>query len=178
MPAPKPLLAAAALFASAVLPLPAARAGDLQSVTHAFTLALDAPVARAAPLFGPVREAEWSPAWKPAFLHPAEPAQVEGAVFTTGPDPQARSLWILTDYAPAEGRIAYVVVAPGVLATQIRVALVPRGTGGSSATVTYRRWALAPAGNALVEAFAKHADSMGPHWEAAVNGALARERAP
>jgi len=32
----------------------------LSQRTESFTLALDAPVAEALPLFGPVREAEWS----------------------------------------------------------------------------------------------------------------------
>jgi len=38
----------------------------LSQRTESFTLALDAPVAEALPLFGPVREAEWSPDWAAA----------------------------------------------------------------------------------------------------------------
>ena len=39
-----------------------AEADALLSATRSFTITLKAPVATAAPLFGPVREREWSPA--------------------------------------------------------------------------------------------------------------------
>ena len=46
------------------------------------TFDLPAAASRALPLFGPVREAEWSPDWNPDFVYPAENRQAAGTVFT------------------------------------------------------------------------------------------------
>jgi hypothetical protein len=40
----------------------------LSQRTESFSLSLDAAVADALPLFGPVREAEWSSGWAPQFV--------------------------------------------------------------------------------------------------------------
>ena len=177
------LVAASALAACAAPPpAPAAAAPgqdagpDLHAAVRSFTIDLPAPVAVAAPLFGPLREREWSPAWAPAFVHPAVPAQQEGAVFTTD-DAHGRALWVLTDYAPDAGRIAYVVLTPGVLIVQFRIELRPSGADGCTATVTSRRSALAPAGNELVDRFAAHFPQQGHHWQEALCSALQRTAA-
>src|SRR6266487_6931050 len=49
----------------------AAAAGGavLEQRTQSFTIVLKGPVAKATPLFGPVREAEWAPTWTPRFIH-------------------------------------------------------------------------------------------------------------
>jgi len=65
---------------------------------QSFAFDLPAGVADATPLFGPVREREWSPDWAPRFIHPADPAQREGAVFTTATHNGTR-LWVLTERA-------------------------------------------------------------------------------
>jgi hypothetical protein len=57
-----------------------------QSREHAeasFTLRLPAAPTVVFPLFGPIRESEWSLHWSPTMLYPAERSQKAGAVFTT-----------------------------------------------------------------------------------------------
>jgi hypothetical protein len=149
----------------------------LSQRSGSFTLSLDAPAADALPLFGPIREAEWSPGWAPRFVHPPEGAQRDGVVFTTTTGSAARlQLWVLTEYDLAAGRVAYVVTEPGFLVTEIKVQVVPDGAR-CRATVTYRRSALDPAANHVVDALDAHwTAAQGPHWEAAINAALARGR--
>jgi len=149
----------------------------LSQRTESFTVSLDAAVADAAPLFGPVREGEWVPHWAPQFVHPPEGAQRDGVVFTMTTTGTGRAqLWVLTEYDPVAGRIAYVVTEPGFLITEIRIRIVPDGAG-SRATVTYRRSALDQAANRLVDALdAEWAAAQTPHWQAAINGAIARSR--
>jgi len=146
----------------------------LAQQTRSFAFDLPAAVEDATPLFGPVREQEWSPAWAPRFLHPAAPTQREGAVFTTTGHAGIR-LWVLTAYDPRAGRVAYVVTDPGVLVTEIIISVVPAGERASRATVTYRRSALTEVGNEQVDALtAEWAAEQAHHWGAAIAAALKR----
>jgi hypothetical protein len=64
-----------------LIQLSVAGAGDTPPVeqrTQSFTIGLNGSVADVAPLFGPVREAEWTPGWSPRFIHPAQALQREG----------------------------------------------------------------------------------------------------
>jgi hypothetical protein len=149
---------------------------SLAQQTQSFTVALDAPVAEATPLFGPVREAEWSPHWMPTFLHPSGGGQQEGAVFTTKSHSGNEQLWLLTEYDVPAGRVAYAVVTPNFSTTTISIRVVADGASRSKAVVTYRRSALVPGANDEVNALdAAWAAAQGPHWEAAINAALARK---
>jgi len=152
-------------------------AASLAQATQVFVFDLDAPAAEALPLFGPVREAEWAPGWAPHFLHPPEGGQRDGVVFTTTVGKaERRQIWVLTEYDAAAGRVSYVVTEPGFMVTEIRIAVVGAGTG-CRATVTYRRSALDPNANAIVESLdARWAAAQGPHWAAAIDGALRRAR--
>ena len=157
---------------------PAVVAAALAQRTQSFTLSLAAPVAEATPLFGPVREREWSPHWAPSFLHPPEGAQQEGAVFTTRTPSGYEQVWLLTEYDPAGGRVAYAVVMPNFLAVTITIRVVADGPQRSTAIVTYRRSALVPRANDEVNTLdAAWAAHQGPQWEAAINAALAKGRA-
>jgi hypothetical protein len=140
---------------------------------RSFGFDLSAPVVEATPLFGPVREREWSPDWKPQFIHPAEPAQREGAVFTTATKAGVR-LWVMTEYDPQVGRVAYLVTDPDVV-TEIEISVVSTGERASRATVTYRRSALTERGNAQVRALTPQwAAQEAHHWHAAIAAALTR----
>src|SRR5215471_8470584 len=142
--------------------------------TRSFTFDLPAAVADATPLFGPVREREWSPEWAPRFLHPADPAQRVGAVFTTTGHGGTR-LWVLTTYDPVAGRVAYVVNDPDFLITEIEISVIPAGDRASRVTVTYRRSALTSRANEQVEALTPEwAVEQARHWSAAIAAALKR----
>jgi len=159
----------------ALAPTPSLAA--LAQQTRSFTVGLHATVADATPLFGPIREAEWTPDWLPHFLHPDNGAQHEGVLFTTTTPTGREQLWMLTDYDIAAGRVAYVNVASGVIANQITIRLVPDGDRQCRATITYRRSALVPAANDEVNQMdAQWAVHQRLHWETAINAALAKAR--
>jgi hypothetical protein len=136
---------------------------------------LPASAATALPLFGPVREAEWSPRWNPQILFPPDRRQVAGAVFTTKQD-NGELVWMLVAYDQAALRVEYVKVWPGMCATKLDIALKDTGRNTSEATVTYRNTSLSDAGDDFVKNFAAHFPSQRDHWRQAI-GARLRELA-
>jgi hypothetical protein len=157
-----------------LLPLMLCIASAAQAREHAETsivFALPAPPALAFPLFGPVRESEWSPHWKPHFLYPPEGSQAAGAVFTTGPD-QNQTIWVLAVYDEAAFRIQYLILQPGMCATTLDVVLRPAADNTSEASVTYRQTALSEAGDKYVQEFAAEFPSEREHWQHAVSQRL------
>ncbi len=132
---------------------------------------LPAPPAAAFPLFGPVREAEWSPHWKPRMLYPADNSQTAGSVFTTTQNGQ-EVVWLLATYDAAALHVGYIIVWPGMCATQLDIVLKPAGGNETEATVTYRQTALSKAGNEYVTNFASHFPSQRDHWQQAISGRL------
>ena len=152
-----------------------AGASVVEQRTQSFTIGLNGSVADVAPLFGPVREAEWAPDWSPRFIHPAQGLQCEGAVFTTTTSHGRDRVWLLTAYDVTNGRVEYVVVTPAFTADEIKIRVVPDGEQHCKATITYRRSALAPEGNEEVAKLDAHwAEEQRIHWETAINEALAK----
>jgi len=144
--------------------------------TKSFTITLNGPVSVVTPLFGPIREVEWAPDWRPHFLHPLEGKQGEGAVFTTQSTNGRERLWLLTEYNVDQGRVDYVVITPGFTANEIQIRVVKGGEQRSRATITYRHSALAPEGNDEVAKLDEHwAEEQRAHWESAINAVLARK---
>jgi len=153
----------------------AAQSPVLEQRTQSFTIALNAPVVDATPLFGPVRESEWAPDWSPRFIHPAYGVQREGVVFTTANGGGRERLWLLTTYDVKNGRVEYVVTATALVTTEIKICVAPDGDQHCKATITYRRSALALGGNREVGNLDAHwAEQQRIHWEMAINEALAK----
>jgi hypothetical protein len=150
---------------------------SLRQERRSMSLHLHGDVAAAFPLFGPVREAEWAPTWKPRFLVPPGSAQTpDGSVFvTTGKWGDA--YWIVTQCDPEQAEIRYVFFRPNVVVGELSVRVTPAGDGACQAQVTYRYTALAEAGNQFIEEWASHFDEQAPHWEASINGRLAELKA-
>ncbi len=150
----------------------------LEQRTRSFTIVLKGPVAEVTPLFGPDREKEWAPSWSPELLSPAETGQAEGLVFKTQDQDDKEKLWVLTTYLPKEGRVEYVCVTPGHSVNQIKIRVISTGVRQSKATVTYRRSAIAPAGNddvrRLTTSWAEHQRK---HWQGAINAVLEKRSA-
>jgi hypothetical protein len=151
-------------------------ATKLEQRTQSFTIVLNGSVADVTPLFGPVRETEWAPTWKPRFIHPVEGGQREGVVFTTVSTNGKERLWLLTAYDVKEGRVEYVFVTPGFTANEIKIRVIPEGERKCKVTVAYRHSALAPEGNEEVSKLDTHwAEQQRAHWESAINALLAKE---
>ncbi len=141
--------------------------------SRTFHLSLHGAADAVFPLFGPVREAEWSPGWAPRFVFPAAPAQGEdGAVFTTDGGDSAASVWVMNEYDVARRRVRYTVFHPGVSVGEITIAVAPAGAAAATADVAYRLTALSPTGNEAVAKWVAHFPHMAPHWETAINARL------
>lgn len=122
---------------------------------------LNASADRVFPLFGPIRESEWDPNWKPAMLFPADGSQTgDGAVFTvTHPGAQA-SVWVMSRYDAAARQIQYVRFTPGAVVVLIDIGVRSAGRSRSVATVTYNYTSLSPEGDRILERF----EQVFPHW--------------
>ncbi len=141
-----------------------------------FVIRLQAPPAEVFPLFGPVREREWSPQWAPRMIFPSDDSMpVAGAVFSTA-DEHGGQTWVLTAYDPEQGHMRYCIFLPGLLVTEIDIHLQKLGEAQTSAEVLYRHTALSAEGERLVTEMGKHHAAMGPHWEHAINEALRKRR--
>jgi hypothetical protein len=152
-----------------------AGAGLLEQRAESFTINLNGSVAEVTPLFGPVREAEWAPTWRPRFIHPADGAQREGVVFTTPSANGRRRVWLLTAYDLKQGRVEYVLFTSGFTANEIKIQVTPDGEKRCQATLFYRHSALTPKGNEEVARLnAYWADRQRVHWEKAINATLAK----
>jgi len=137
---------------------------------HEYTQTNDAPPDKVFPLLCPVREAEWAPGWKYRMIYSESGVAEEGSVFSTPNDPGPERVWIVTHYDPAALTIAFSWVEPGMIATEIRIALLPAPGGKTSARIRYRYTGLSPAGNAVVERYTPEwFRSEMQSWEKAIN---------
>ena len=134
-------------------------------------LRLPAPPQAVFPLFGPVRESEWSPHWNPTILYPLDHSQKAGAVFTTRRHDQD-VVWVLTTYDAAALRISYVTVSPARTAAQLDIALKAIGEKETEATVTERLTSLSADADQHVKDFAREFPLERDHWEQAISGRL------
>jgi len=139
-------------------------------IRHEHTQTNDAPPQQVFPLLCPVREAEWVPQWKFRMIYSQSGVAEEGCVFTTPNDAGPDSIWMVTEYNPAAFRIAYAWVQPGVIATQLRIALSPAPGGKTHAHIRYLYTGLSSEGNAALEHYTS--EWFGKKmcgWERAIN---------
>ena len=185
---PQVLIAAIALGCSAVSARPTSwpplGAADVMrdsvrvQVTRTMALDLPAPVDRAFPLFGPVREAEWSPGWQPTFIAPTVARQTpDGAVFTTA-NPQGAVVWVMTDYDSVQHLVRYVHMAPGRVLAQLWIEVHAATPQTSAANVTFRYTSLGPDGSAVLDHFVEAFPAFKTHWEEAMSAALTQGAPP
>lgn len=140
-----------------------------------FQFMVDAPLARAAPLFGPEGERAWAgPDWDPRYLHPAVPADVQGAVFTIAHG-GVQSVWVATRFDLGAGRMQYVVFTPGVMTTTIDVTLTSDGAR-TRAKVSYVRTALTAEAGPNVQARSRADAASAEAWSTAIAAALRPHR--
>jgi hypothetical protein len=145
-------------------------------VSHSFQLIVNAPLSRAAILFGPDGERCWAgPRWNPEFLYPQPGKDVQGAVFTIQHGPH-KSVWVNTLFDPAGGRMQYVSFIPGRLVSIVDVRLTSVEPSSTRVEVAYARTALDAAANDDVEALGKSDRESGPEWQQAIESCLSTLR--
>jgi len=108
-----------------------------------------APVEKAFPLFGPVREMEWCTGWEPQVIYTTDPYVEEHMVFQSQPrfDNEPPYLWLITQFQPEAHFVEY-TVSTNERVWFISVKCAPEG-GHTKVTVRYRFTGLTPRGNAL-----------------------------
>jgi len=148
----------------------AAAAQPLEQRTASFIVHVNGSVAEVTPLFGPVREVEWAPTWKPRFLHPAAGAQREGAVFAAISADGRERLWLLTRYDVENGRVEYVFVSAGFTAAHLKIDVSPDGGEKCKVAVSYRYSALTVQGNEEVQRVdSQWAEQHRIHWQSGLD---------
>ena len=143
-------------------------------VSNSFVFTVDAPIERAAPLFGPEGERAWAgDDWNPQFVFPSPARDIEGAVFTVRHG-EHTAVWVNTLFDLKAGRMQYVYVLEDLLVTTIDVRLHSTDAGHTVADVTYVRTALRPEANDHVVAMGKNDRDQGKIWESSINAYLQR----
>jgi len=150
-----------------------AMAAPPQSQTRTFRL--DAPCARAFALFTPLGERAWAPGWDPELLSGEAD---RGSVFRTRAH-GAQTLWIVTDYRPAQGRVSYARLKQGSNFGLVDVECRD-SAGGSEVTVRYTLTGVTPEGEAFVREFLDdaHYDAFMREWQSALGKALSKPPGP
>jgi len=133
-----------------------------------------APLEKAFPLFGPIREKEWAAGWEPQIIFSIDPEVEEHMIFKTagGHPGESEYLWALTQFRPDESLVEYTVSTSNRV-WFITVKCKPNGNY-TNVTVTYSYTGLTEHGNQLNKIAL---DKMFAHnlrdWEEAINYYLA-----
>lgn len=143
---------------------------DAKRVSHEYTQTNDAPPEKVFPLLCPVREAEWVPGWQYRLIYSESGLAEDGCVFATPNDAGAETVWMVTHYDPAAFKIAFAWIEPGMIATQLRISLVPAPGGKTNAHIRYLYTGLSSAGNVALDRYTPEwfRNKM-QSWETAVN---------
>jgi hypothetical protein len=170
------------LVAVAAISLPVlAQAPRQQPLLHlntSFDFLVHAPLAKAAPLFGPEGERAWAgKQWNPEFIHPQPARDVQSAVFTIQHGP-IKAVWVNTLFDLDAGRFQYVYFLPETMVTVIDVHLTSNGHNSTKVNVVYTRTALTADGNKHVTAMSQADKTAGKEWEQSINESLAASPAP
>lgn len=144
-------------------------------ISRTSTIRLNGSLDDVFPLFGPVREQEWEPHWRPRFALPySEPAQEHMVFQTVGHDPPHPTYtWVLSKLQPTQGLIEYTVFADARV-WWITIQCQQKAPEPSTdASVTYTYLGMSDEANVANE---RALESMFRHelkdWEAAINGYL------
>jgi hypothetical protein len=145
-------------------------------VTHRYTQTLVAPVIEVFPLLCPVREAEWLPGFKARMIYSDSGLAEPNCVFTTSRAGEPDTVWTITVHDRESGRVEFLRVTPGLVATHIVVQLRNQSDTQSTAEITYVHTALAPAGEEHIERLYGWPEflRMVQHWETCLNNFLLR----
>jgi hypothetical protein len=138
------------------------------------TFHLDAPVARAFPLFTARGERSWAEGWDPEQLSGSE---ARGSAFRTTHGGHTTH-WIVTRYEPAEGRVSYARLAQDSNIGLVDVTCRSAADGGTDVSVRYTLTAISPQGERFVREFLDpaHYRAMIEEWRVATGKALAAAR--
>lgn len=158
------------------LPASADRGTTSMYAEREFDFELPGTVAALTPYFGPVKEHEWAPEWKPAFMHPLGGGQQAGAVFQVTSE-WGTATWVMDHYEPQLGKVGYVIFVPATGVSRYDIALSQRDADTVHVHVWCSRTLLPNADHKYLAQFEQFFTSQGPEWQAAITGILSRAAA-
>jgi len=120
-------------------------------VTRSHTIRLNAPADDVFPLFGPVRESEWEPQWRPEFVAGTCGDGPSGQVFRHEAGEEfGMSTWYVADWDPANRKVRYVSFTPLRDVRVVRVEVSPVSADICAAAVSYEFTGLTDEGNGAI----------------------------
>lgn len=142
-------------------------------ISNSSTIKLDGSIEDVFPLFGPIREMDWEPTWKPEIIFPQNKEVEEHMVFRTIGRFEAEALytWIISQYYPSNYLIEYTVSTLNRIWT-IRITCQPEEKE-TLATITYTYTSLSERGSELnALALEKIYEHKLEDWREAINSYL------
>ena len=112
---------------------------------------LNGSIERVFPLFSPIGEKEWVPAWDPEILHPAGGFWQEGLIFRTSEE-SGSAVWIISNLDIAAHRVSYHRVEPTHYVARIDVTCYEVSTGVTDVSTAYTFVGLSDEGNETISA--------------------------
>lgn len=139
-------------------------------VVHQYIQTNLAPPDKVFPLLCPVAEAKWVPGWQYRLIHSQSGLVELGCVFIATNDAGTESTWITTEHDPANFRVGFVWVNPGLVTAQIQIELHPKAESKTEACIQYTYTGLSEKGNREVEGYSQAwFETKMQGWEAAIN---------
>lgn len=131
---------------------------------------LDGPIEKVFPLFGPIKEMEWAPGWKPEMVY-ATTLVEEHMIFRTKGRFEGEQFytWVVTQYFPEQFLIEYTVSTLERI-WFIRVQCEPIAVKKTKATISYTFTALTDRGSELNKtSLSQMYERRLEDWEEAIN---------
>jgi hypothetical protein len=145
-----------------------------QRVSNSAEILLNGTVKQVFPLFGIMKEKEWSSGWSPTALFPQSGQMAEGSVFRTpghvhGEPPLT---WVVSRYDSAAAHLTYIIEAANrIVSIDIRCTALPDNR--TRATIAYTMTGLSDDGNAIIHhAITKQFAENLQDWQTAINKLL------
>jgi hypothetical protein len=120
-------------------PAAAPRAERHHPLIRSYVQRIDAPPGVVFPLLCPVREGDWLEGWAEdcEVIWSSSGVAELGCVFRTSEIGRPDTVWIVTEYDPGRGTVAFARVTPGLEATTLRIQVTPAADGGSLVDIGY-----------------------------------------
>jgi len=136
-----------------------------------FDFDLPGTVAALTPYFGPLKEREWAPDWRPEFVRPDGGGQEAGAVFQTKSE-WGSATWVMDHYEPKQGKVGYLIFIPETGVSRYDISLSQKDPATVRVHVWCSRTALKNGDATYLAKFEQFFTAQGPEWQQAITSML------
>lgn len=141
-------------------------------IKHAYIQAIRAAPEQVFPLLCPVREYDWVPGWATDWVITTSGVAEQGCMFQTPPPAGAESasIWVVTRHHPETFEVEMYKVTPGHTVGKLEITLMPNGSSGTHAQISYEFTSLGSPGDEFLRAFtAPWYEAFMQGWQDAMN---------